>query len=67
MLWGGVLALVFIGLIAYVLFWRLGGSGFTLAVHAPPGAGIRQQYSRGRVAADGTLKVAGPFDRQHDG
>jgi formylglycine-generating enzyme required for sulfatase activity len=60
MLWGGIFALVVIAVIAYFVI-GFGGSGFTLAVHgAPAGSEVFVNgTSRGRVAADGTLKVPG--------
>ena len=57
---GAVLALVVIALIAYLIL-PFGGSGFTLAVHgAPAGSEVFiNNVSRGRVGADGTLKIEG--------
>ncbi|HTG15284.1 MAG TPA: SUMF1/EgtB/PvdO family nonheme iron enzyme, partial [Blastocatellia bacterium] len=60
LLWGGVLAVIAIALGVYLLL-PFGGSGFTLTVRgAPAGSEVFvNNASRGKVAADGTLKVAG--------
>lgn len=56
---GAALVLVAVALVVYLAFF--GGSGFTLIVRgAPAGSEVFvNNVSRGRVAADGTLKVAG--------
>lgn len=58
--WGGAIALVVIALVAYVWIGS-GSSGFTLIVRgAPAGSEVFvNNESRGRVAADGTLKIPG--------
>ncbi|MFY9610559.1 MAG: bifunctional serine/threonine-protein kinase/formylglycine-generating enzyme family protein [Blastocatellia bacterium] len=60
LLLGGVIALIVIAIVAYLVL-PIGGSGFTLTVRgAPAGSEVFvDNVSRGRVAADGTLRVPG--------